>query len=99
MHADNSLLRTTALALGQFCFVAPLWMLGLTICGLVVSAASEVLSVQNCIGICIAAYSIALLVRTVNRRDDPLEAELPQDDADDWPEDEPGNFHPFRNSG
>jgi len=46
--------------------------------------------VGDLLGFGIGAAAIAMLVKFLNRRDDPLQAEFPDDDdSDDWPEDEP----------
>jgi hypothetical protein len=60
---------------------------------------SDIMSIRDIIGICIGAASIALLVRNLNRRDDPLQAEFPGDDSDDWPEDQPPDLHQSRRIG
>lgn len=53
--------------------------------------------VGDLLGIGIGAAAIALLVKCVNRRDDPREADFPDDnDSDDWPEDEPADLRQFR---
>jgi len=50
-----------------------------TIVVFVVVAVSDVLSVLNIVGIIIGASSIAMLVRSLNRRDDPLQGQRHSD--------------------
>lgn len=68
--------------------MAPTYVVGLVICGLIVSVASEFISVQSFVGVSVAALSIMVLVHYLNRSDDPRQIEFPDgEDSDDWPED------------
>ena len=65
-------------------FSAPvIFMAGPTIIVLTVIAVSDFLSVRDIIGVIIGASSIAILVRHLNRRDDPLDGQR-HSDLDDF---------------
>jgi hypothetical protein len=63
--------RAAALSLALFC--------GPPICVVFAIAVGESPSVQGVVGICFGAYALHLLVRRINRHDDPREAKRPHD--------------------